>query len=52
MDKIEKKAFFDIDADGLVGGDSGGGKGDKSVVHPEFRLMDPLDMTAFDDPLA
>ena len=52
MDKIEKKAFFDIDADGLVGGDSGGGKGDKSDVHPEFRLMDPLDMPAFDDRLA
>ena len=52
MDKIEKKAFFDINADGLVGGDSADGKGDKSIVHPQFRLMDPLDMTAFVDPLA
>ena len=50
MDKIEKKAFFDIDADGLVGGDSGGGKGDD--FEPESRLMDPLDMTAVVDPLA
>ena len=52
MDKIEKKAFFDINADGLVGGDSADGKGDKSIVHPQYRLMDPLDMTAFVDPLA
>ena len=62
IDKVERKSSFDIDGDGLIGGEAGesivhpqfggGGKGNKSVVHPEFRLVDSLGMSQLVDPLA
>ena len=62
IDKVERKASFDINGDGLIGGEAiesivhpqfgGGGKGEKSIVHPQYRLVDSLGMSQLVDPLA